>query len=149
MEFPAGLNDQGENKANCGGLDNQTKGIFIVKTFKLMKALCDEPSFLTLERSISTLFGKKHPFATNNIGARRRRNKGLGTVCEKSMKLFFHCCGPLGIFGGLGTGGRRFRDRRCGGKRGLGRRPTNCAIFETTRSKNLVTGMSDNGRVRI
>ena len=79
---PAGGDGQGENKVDGGGLDYWTICLSIVNARLLVKTICNEAGFVTIDGSISFAFETKHSFAANDVGIGSGGNKGPSAVAK-------------------------------------------------------------------
>lgn len=63
-----------ENDINCGGLDNMTEGVCIIKTRELSGASCNKMGFEMVNGATKKVFSPKNPFGTYNIFVGRMWN---------------------------------------------------------------------------
>ena len=75
---------------DCLRFDNQTKIVFIINTWSLMKAFSNKSYFVTCNGSILISFQAKHPFVPNDIKVWLIRNQGPCAIGHKGYKFFRH-----------------------------------------------------------
>lgn len=88
---------QGENSADCRGLDNGAESLVIVKSGPLCKAVKNPVSLIPIKRAIRTKLVMINPLASDNNDVRRARNQTPYVVGLKCLELLRHHCVPVRI----------------------------------------------------
>ena len=71
---------------------------FIIIDTRLLRETTNDPSgFVARKRTIRIVLMPKYPFATDNVGTRRRRDKCPSFIQSKCIVLFLHGMSPIRI----------------------------------------------------
>jgi hypothetical protein len=100
MNMPVLRYGKREDNANSGSFYNRTERLIKVDARLLSEPTHHPSSFMTSERSVRVIFVAKDPFATNNVGTGRGRDKSPCIVCHKSVILLLHGKTPGGVMEG-------------------------------------------------
>jgi hypothetical protein len=105
---PAARECQREHCVNSARLDNRTEGLVEIHAWALGEATKDPARLVPLQGSISIELVLEYLLASDDVGARRARNKIPSLVRQQSVVLGFHSSLPIGISEGAAEG---LRDR--------------------------------------
>jgi hypothetical protein len=97
MNRPVLRKGKREDDTNSGGFHNRTERLIKINDRLLGKPTHHPMSFVTSERSIRVVFVAKDPFATDNVGAGRGRDKSPCIVCHESVILLLLGETPGGV----------------------------------------------------
>lgn len=84
-----------KDNPNCGWFDDWTERLVIINSRLLHKPFSNQPSFVTLNISISFPFNPETPFIAHNICVWRAWNQLPCFILQKSINFTLHCLSPL------------------------------------------------------
>jgi hypothetical protein len=105
MRRPLLASDEGENRADGGGLHNRRERLPEIDTGSLSVAANNPTRFIPLERSVGAQLVFPYPFASNDTDAGRAMDKRPGVVVQQGIVLGLHGGHPVGV---CECGARRF-----------------------------------------
>jgi len=83
FEWPVEVESKSQDEPNGGRFDDGTKGLIVVNTITLLKALSNKAGFVPIDCPISVLFQYVHPLVLDNIVVKGSRAKGPSVVVSK------------------------------------------------------------------
>jgi hypothetical protein len=90
MNRPGVGDDQGEHCVDHDRLDHRAEGLIVVDARSLDEVMNDPMSLIPFQRAIKVELVLENPFASDEVGANKARDKILGIAGDQDSKLFFH-----------------------------------------------------------
>jgi hypothetical protein len=90
MNMPGARGGQGEHRADGGQLDHRAEGLIVVDAGPLGEAAKNPLSLVLFQGDIEVELVFEDPFAGDDVGANRTRDKLLSIVGDQSIIFFFH-----------------------------------------------------------
>jgi hypothetical protein len=112
MNGPGEGDGQGEHRADGGWLDHRTEGLIVVDAGLMGEAVKNPTSLVPFQSAIGVELVLENPFADDDVGANRTRDKLPSIVGDQSIIFFFHGTAPGRVSEGGADGGGHWRGSR-------------------------------------